>query len=142
MLIKSHYNIIMKISVNAPCPCHSGNKYKKCCQPYHKGVLPPNSMLLMRSRYCAFALRHSHYIIATTHSDNIDFTPHTTEWLDSIDAFAAHTEFLGLEILEFIDGRSESFVKFKATLNSGVLSEKSRFLKHDGRWLYVDGEFE
>ncbi|MDD2950112.1 MAG: YchJ family metal-binding protein, partial [Sulfuricurvum sp.] len=62
----------MKISPNAPCPCHSGEKYKKCCQPYHKGILPSNAQKLMRSRYSAFALELSNYIMATTHPNNPD----------------------------------------------------------------------
>ena len=44
-------------------------------------------------------------------------------------------------ILEFIDGENEAFVTFKAHLNDGYMVEKSRFLKIDNRWLYVDGEF-
>lgn len=132
----------MKISPNAQCLCHSGKKYKKCCQPYHKGVNPQNAMPLMRSRYSAFALNLSSYIISTTHPDNQDFTLDTTSWSNSIVQFATYTEFIGLEILEFIDGETESFVKFKATLNSGILKEKSRFIKLCDKWLYIDGEFE
>jgi len=131
----------MKISPNAPCPCHSGEKYKKCCQPYHKGILPSNAQKLMRSRYSAFALELSNYIMATTHPNNPDYTENKEIWNKHILEFSQTTRFLGLKISEFIDGESEALVTFEAKLDSGILKEKSRFLKVEGKWLYVDGEF-
>ncbi|MEA2050584.1 MAG: YchJ family metal-binding protein, partial [Campylobacterota bacterium] len=55
----------MKLSLNSKCPCGSGNKYKKCCQPFHKGILPQTALQLMRSRYCAFSITNYKYIIKT-----------------------------------------------------------------------------
>lgn len=132
----------MKISVNAPCPCFSGKKYKKCCQPYHKGASPSNALLLMRSRYSAFALHLKDHIVGTTHQNNPDYTQDTKEWKESIDEFCDTTSFTGLEIFEFIDGASEAFVKFKAVLGDMQFIEKSRFLKENGKWYYESGEFE
>lgn len=129
----------MKISPNAPCPCHSGKKYKLCCQPYHKGILPSNAEKLMRSRYSAFALDLAGYIMTTTHSDNSDFTDDTAYWKKSIQHFSQSTRFIGLKIMEFMDGESEAFVTFEANLDSGILKEKSRFLKENGKWLYESG---
>ncbi|MDD5717660.1 MAG: YchJ family metal-binding protein [Sulfuricurvum sp.] len=131
----------MKLSSNAPCPCHSGEKYKKCCQPYHKGILPSNALKLMRSRYSAFALGLSRYIMETTHPDNPDFTQEREEWEQTILDFSHNTRFIGLKISEFIDGDEEAFVTFHAQLDSGTLTEKSRFLKTGGRWLYESGTF-
>lgn len=131
----------MKISPNSPCPCHSGEKYKKCCQPYHKGILPSNALRLMRSRYSAFALGLFGYIMATTHPDNPDFTDEKEQWQQSILQFCNNTRFMGLKITEFADGEEEAFVSFEARLDSGTLRERSRFLKVEGKWLYVDGEF-
>lgn len=131
----------MKISSNAPCPCHSGKKYKQCCQPYHKGVLPSDALKLMRSRYSAFALAAAEYIMATTHPDNPDYTEDKESWRQSILSFSNGTRFLGLKIHECIDGSEEAFVTFEALLDSGILKEKSRFLKENGKWLYESGEF-
>jgi len=131
----------MKISPNSPCLCHSGKKYKQCCQPYHKGILPSNAEKLMRSRYSAFALGLAEYIMATTHPNNADFSEDTMNWKHSIVQFSENTRFLGLKITEFIDGESEAFVTFEAMLDSGTLKEKSRFLKIKGKWLYESGEF-
>lgn len=131
----------MKLSANAPCPCHSGEKYKRCCFPYHKGILPSDALKLMRSRYCAYALDLPHYIIATTHHTNVDYTEETSAWKESIREFSLNTRFSGLSIIEFIDGESVAYVTFEAMLNDTPFREKSRFLKENGRWLYESGEF-
>lgn len=131
----------MKLSPNAPCPCHSGKKYKQCCQPYHKGVLPKTALLLMRSRYSAYALGMIEYIMATTHPNNPDASISLADWQKGISEFAATTRFLGLKIIEFIDGDEEAFVTFEAQFDHGVMKEKSRFLNVEGKWLYESGTF-
>ena len=128
-----------KVSPNIPCPCGSKKKYKKCCGIYHKGALAPNALALMKSRYSAYATGNAEYIIKTTHPENPDYSDDHLSWKKEIDLFTQHTGFLGLKIMEFIDGKEEAYVSFEASLSSGVLIEKSRFLKHNGRWLYVDG---
>ena len=129
-----------KITSNSSCPCGSKIKYKKCCAIYHKGAIPKTALLLMRSRYSAYATYNSAYIMKTTHCDNSDYTTDSKVWKESIEFFTKSTEFLGLTVLESIDGEDESFVIFKAKLSSGEMLEKSRFLKVDGCWLYESGE--
>lgn len=131
----------MKISPNTPCPCHSGKKYKHCCQPYHKGSLPFNALLLMRSRYSGYALGLIDYIIATTHPNNPDAAMTLADWQKGISDFAVSTQFIGLKIIEFIDGTEEAYVTFDATFDIGSMKEKSRFLKVEGKWFYHSGEF-
>ena len=126
---------------NTPCPCGSGRKYKKCCQPYHRGARPDNALKLMKSRYSAYALGQADYIIRTTHPNHPDWSEDTAPWRESILAFSKHTEFRRLEILEFIDGEAEAFVMFRAVFGEGEMVEKSRFLREDGVWLYESGEF-
>lgn len=133
--------VFMKISANAPCPCHSGKKYKQCCAPYHKGIFPSTALLLMRTRYSAYALGLADYLMKTTHPDNPDFAPDTAEWTEGILEFCRTTRFLGLKITDFIDGESEAFVTFEAILDHGSIKEKSRFLKVGGQWLYESGSF-
>ncbi len=129
-----------KISPNTPCPCGSREKYKKCCQIYHKGARPKTALLLMKSRYVAYAIGDADYIIKTTHPDNLDYNKDKKSWKMSIDSFCKETDFLALEILDFLDGDEESFVSFVAQLSSGEMKEKSRFLKVDDVWLYESGE--
>jgi len=94
----------------------------------------------MRSRYSAYALGYSRYIIKTTHPNNPDYTTDIDEWIRSIEIFTQQSSFDGLEIVEWIDGEIESYVSFRATISGAIMAEKSRFLKENGRWLYVDGE--
>lgn len=135
----------MKFPPNNPCPCGSSLKYKKCCKIFHDGKLPLSALELMKSRYCAFAIERSEYIIATTHFENSDFTKDTNTWNDDILNFSKNTKFENLDILDVKDGSIESYVTFKATLtqnnNDISFTEKSRFLKVNEKWLYVDGEF-
>lgn len=98
-------------------------------------------MLLMRSRYSAYALGLVEYIISTTHPNNPDVSIALSDWQKAIRDFAQTTYFRGLKIIEFIDGKEEAFVTFEATLSDGTMKEKSRFLKVEGRWLYESGVF-
>ena len=132
----------MKISPNSPCPCHSGEKYKKCCQPYHKGILPKTALLLMRSRYSAYALGIIEYIMTTTHPNNPDASIALSDWQTSIAEFSKTTQFIGLSILEFVDGENEAYVTFEARFDHGFMKEKSRFYKMNGKWLYHSGSFD
>ena len=136
----------MKFSANDNCPCGSLIKYKKCCKPFHENIKTPiNALELMKSRYCAYVIEKSEYIISTTHQKNRDFNTDTKVWNNDILDFSRNTKFEKLEILEFIDGQTESFVTFKAniTQNKQDVSfiEKSRFVKENGKWQYIDGEF-
>ena len=125
--------------------CGSDKKYKKCCKELHDGKPAKTALELMRSRYSAFALCKIDYIIDTTHFNNPEFTQNRKRWQNDILNFCSYTDFQNCEILESIDGKEESFVTFKATLYQNNLdasfTEKSRFLKVDGKWYYVDGIF-
>ena len=136
----------MKFSPNDICPCGSFKKYKKCCKPFHdKITFPKTALELMKSRFSAFAVLIADYIIFTTHENNSDYTSNLKSWNQEIMNFSKNTKFEKLEILDFIDGEVESFVTFRATLfqdNTDIsFIEKSRFLKVEEKWLYVDGQF-
>ena len=136
----------MKFSPNDICPCGSLKKYKKCCKPFHdKITFPKTALELMKSRFSAFAVLIADYIIFTTHENNSDYISDLKLWNQDIMNFSKNTRFERLEILDFIEGEVESFVTFKATLfqdkNDISFIEKSRFLKTEGIWKYVDGQF-
>jgi len=128
---------VKKISINSPCPCGSGNKYKKCCQKFHNGALASTALLLMKSRYSAYAMGNANYIINTTHSNNIDFTDDKKAWKSSIIEFCKNSKFISLEILNYtLKDKNEAFVTFKASFENDSMIEKSRFLFENGRWFY------
>jgi len=128
------------VSINDKCPCNSGLKYKKCCKSYHDGKVAKNALLLMRSRYSAYAHGEYKYIIKTTHESTRDSD------FQSVKEFSKQTTFQNLEIIEFIDGEKEAYVTFKATLLSNgkdsSFTEKSRFLNEKNIWYYVDGNIQ
>lgn len=98
----------------------------------------------MKSRYSAYALRESDYIIDSTHPSSSHFQSNRKQWQNEILVFCDDTRFDRLEIQNFTDGESEAFVLFTAYLTQNgqdaTFSEKSRFLLEDSRWLYVEGE--
>jgi len=135
----------LKIPPNNVCPCGSLKKYKKCCKVFHDGSTAKTAEELMRSRFTAYILNDANYIIKTTHNDNQDYTLNIDSWKKDIMNFSDYTDFIKLEIFESIEGKKESFVKFRATLQQDNLdasfTENSRFLKVNNKWLYVDGTF-
>ena len=128
----------VKIS-SSECPCGSGGAYVQCCEPFHKGEKQaPSAEILMRSRYCAYVLNLYDYIRQTWHP--------STYPVDLV-APDVSINWLGLTIKKaWANQDDEAFVEFvaRSRLGSGPadrLHEISRFLKEDGRWFYVDGEF-
>jgi SEC-C motif-containing protein len=121
------------------CPCGSGQNYKDCCFMYHmEKVHAPTAEALMRSRYSAYALRKSDYVLfswhASTRPSELDLSDDKTKWM-------------GLTILSSSGGSAnddEGMVEFAAKYKIGgraaKLVEKSRFVREKGRWYYVDGE--
>lgn len=123
------------------CPCGSAVEYSLCCQPYLSGTqVAPDPSHLMRSRYSAFVMKDAEYLISTWHP-NCQAATFRAE----IEAGFARTQWLGLAVFEHAAGKndSEGYVSFIARFNengkTGAIIERSRFLKENGRWYYIDG---
>jgi SEC-C motif-containing protein len=136
-----------KISPNTPCPCHSGQKYKKCCRPLHQGQKVDDPVRLMRSRYSAYVLRDFDYIERTMHPESKHLTDDMTAWQTGIRLFAESTDFIGLEILGSelsLDDLNMGWVTFHAILETegedASYVERSLFKKVDGQWLYLHAD--
>lgn len=91
----------------------------------------------MRSRYSAYSLLLRDYVLATWHAST---RPASLE-LD------ASTRWLGLEVRDHAaidDTHSEvEFVaRWREQGRGHRMQERSRFVKEDGRWWYVDGDFQ
>lgn len=89
---------------------------------------------LMRSRYSAFVLKLSDYLSATWH-------PSTRP--DSLDIGNDDTVWQRLVIVSTEKGSEadrDGVVEFAAFYSGGQLHERSRFVKEDGRWFYVEGD--
>jgi SEC-C motif-containing protein len=90
----------------------------------------------MRSRYSAYVLRLDEYLRATWHPRTRPSTP----LFDSEPA----PKWIGLEVKSATTtGEASATVEFIARCRIGGRAERmhevSRFVREDGRWLYIDG---
>lgn len=127
------------ISMNDPCPCQSGKKYKKCCRQYHYGVVAPSPVELLRARYAAYYLRNIDYIIKTTHPES----PHVEQenrWRASLEAYTLRTHYEDLQILEVLEDTITYRVEFLNMFSQAIESYTtiSNFKQHEGKWYYFD----
>lgn len=123
------------------CPCKSNKPYSNCCEPYHTfAKLPENALVLMRSRFSAYALSLVDYIIQTTHPDNEQAKKNIALWKKEIEAFSKTTSFDDLKIIAFKEDKTEATVIFNAYLRqdnqNGSFQETSFFEKVKDHWLY------
>ena len=118
------------------CPCESGLPFEACCQPILTGVPAQSAEALMRSRFTAYTLGDVHYLLKSWHSTT---RPKTLE-------LNAGQKWLGLKIKDTVNGETESYVEFVARFKidgrGHRLHERSRFIKEDDHWYYVDGELK
>lgn len=131
-----------------PCPCgrsaagKAGKPlaYGACCGRWLEftasNAFPPDAESLMRSRYSAFVLEREAYLLqswAANHRPN-DI------------AFDAGVKWLGLEVRAHQqtgpDTAEVEFVARQKPLGGPAvrLHERSRFVRENGRWLYLDGD--
>lgn len=118
------------------CPCDTGRPYETCCGPIHEGRPAATAVALMRSRYSAYALGLTDYLLETWH-------PNTRP--ETIDP-EPNLRWTGLIIEHSGAGKAwddEGMVSFSAKWREdgqiGVMREVSSFLRVDGRWFYVNG---
>ena len=127
-------------SKQAGCPCGNAASYVDCCGRWHHGplhLMAPDAATLMRSRYTAFVLDELDYLLDTWH--------HSTRPI-ALERNPAGMKWLGLEVRGHSqDDDDHATVEFVARSRQNGradrLHEISRFLREDGRWFYVDGDF-
>jgi SEC-C motif-containing protein len=118
------------------CPCGVGT-YAEHCGPLHGGAPASTAVALMRSRFSAFALALAPYLLRTwsrrTRPAAIDM--------------GGGPEWRRLQIVDTLAGGQADdtgVVEFRASYRSaegaGVLHERSRFVREDGLWVYLDGD--
>lgn len=90
----------------------------------------------MRSRYSAFVLERADYLRATWHL--------STRPADDL-CFDSSTRWLGLDVRSHrVTGSDRAEVEFIARYRAAGravrIAERSRFVREDARWFYVDGD--
>ena len=126
-----------------PCPCGRLDTKKQplvymvCCGQYiNDGVAVPDAESLMRSRYSAFVLKKTDYLLSTWH---VSHRPATLE-------FEPGVKWLGLQVQNnTVTDATNSEVTFVARQRDRTgrairLHERSRFVCQNGCWYYVDGD--
>ncbi len=126
------------LDINSACLCQSQLSYEECCRPFHDSAkFPATAEALMRSRFTAYAMRNDDYLLSTWDNSkrpkDINFEQEAAEWVN-------------LEIVNLKKGGEKDqkgIVEFKAYYRlegeDYVMNEISRFKKHAGHWLYLDG---
>ncbi len=121
---------------HSACPC-GATDYAACCGRYHNGVAAPDAEALMRSRYSAYVLKLEAYLLDTWH-------PRTRPAV--LDLAADGAKWLGLEVKKHLSESDDSAtVEFVARYKIGGrayrLHEISHFVREEGRWFYVEGDY-
>ncbi len=120
------------------CPCGLGPDFLDCCGRYlGTGVPAPDAQALMRSRYTAFVRGDEAHLLATWHASR---RPATLD-LDG------GVKWLGLEVKRHTPIDAEhaevEFVARSRVQGRGQrLHERSRFVRENGHWFYVDGDIK
>ncbi|QNE89530.1 YchJ family protein [Corynebacterium incognita] len=123
------------------CPCGSGFNFAECCGQYHAGKPAPTAEKLMRSRFSAFALGDSDYLLRTWDPE----TRPATLVLDVDQAGVPAIRFYRLDIIDTSAGGpldDTGVVEFEAFYKGvavGSQRERSTFVRRDGQWLYSTG---
>jgi SEC-C motif domain protein len=127
------------------CPCQAPDRlalsYIQCCGRFHAGDLylqAPTALALMRSRYSAFSLRKTAYLLATWHPSTrpLDLEPCCCP---------PSMRWLGLEIVRHqVLSETQALVEFvarnKLAGRAQRMRETSRFVYEHRQWFYVDGD--
>ena len=112
--------------------------YTNCCGRYvdHFDTTPaPDAEHLMRSRYSAFVRERADYLLATWHPSK---RPESL-------TFDVGAKWLGLDVRSHqptgADTAEVEFVaRYRVAGQAVRLHERSRFVRENGRWMYVDGD--
>lgn len=122
------------------CPCSNTLKFENCCEPYLSGeTVPLTPEKLMRSRYTAFTLGDVLYLKNTMRGKALkNFNElEVKKWLERV-------TWLGLTVLKVrMKSPTVSYVSFIARFKENEeqtdsIREKSKFIKVDGKWYYID----
>ena len=124
------------------CPCGSTKEYRHCCEPIHidhRAAQTPEQ--LMRSRYTAHVMGLVNFVIDTYHPSCLA-GEQREQIEESVESKWSHLEVVSTELGK---DKDEGYVTFKAYFqdngNTLCLEEKSRFIRENQFWYYIDGVF-
>ncbi len=122
---------------NSHCHCGSMQKFNACCEPImNQQQLALSAELLMRSRFSAFKCQHSQWLSfswdESTRPPTIDFDD-SLKWLD--------LSIINTVIIDDTHSKVEFEARYIKSAKVSAIHEHSRFIKRNGQWFYVDGDY-
>ena len=132
----------LSLQPSATCPCGRTDargralRFADCCSPCLNQQRPASDAeALMRSRYSAFVLERADYLRATWHASTcpaqLDLDP-AAKWL-GLEVRAHHRADADHAEVEFV-------ARFRVAGRAVRQHERSRFVREQGCWWYVDGD--
>lgn len=123
------------------CYCCSGKSFSECCGPYLSlKQIASSCEALMRSRYSAYCLADTTYLVTTLHASE-----HTPDTAAEITAFANSVHFCRLNVKSVSQTAKHGQVSFAAYFlheqKLDVIEEVSDFI-YEGRWYYKHGQLK
>jgi len=129
--------------MSRPCPCASKLSYERCCEPFLTGrEVPETAEKLMRSRFTAYSMARADYLAATTAAverEKLD--------VEELARYCRAVKCVSLKVLSTQAGgpgdeTGEVVFHAKLLINGKRMLhwERSRFVREEGRWAYLDGE--
>lgn len=129
--------------MSRPCPCASKLTFDRCCEPYLAGrKRPETAETLMRTRFSAYATGRVDYLAATTaevEREKLD--------LAELERYCRAVRCISLKVLSTQAGgpgdqTGEVVFHAKLLINGKRMLhwERSRFVREEGQWVYLDGE--
>jgi len=122
--------------MKAACPCGRGTAFDTCCGRYiGTGVPAPDAESLMRSRFTAFVRGDVPHLLATWHASRrpLSLEPDVgVKWLG--------LEVKHHKVFDFAHAEVEFVARSRIQGRGQRLHERSRFVRENGQWLYVDGD--
>ncbi|MCV6607194.1 MAG: YchJ family metal-binding protein [Campylobacterales bacterium] len=118
------------------CYCKSGNDFKKCCEPFLKKkrrAKTPEE--LMRSRYSAYCVKNSNYLVKTTYPKN-----RTESLKQDVENWGNSVEFYKLEVINSFENQVEFKAFYRQEKEECIHHEKSDFKEENGIWHYEKGQ--
>lgn len=128
-----------------PCPCGSGEKFKRCCAELHDGArLAVDPVALLRGRYTAYVVGAVAYLIDTTDPEGGAWQGARGPWAADLAAYCRVLQGVQLRVLSHQAAGDVGRVRYVAELRLQgrpvTLAEDARYRRVEGRWLYSDGD--
>ncbi|AYJ49955.1 YchJ family protein [Rhodococcus sp. P1Y] len=123
--------------MSVACPCLRGVPFEVCCEPVIEGrVIAPTAEHLMRSRYSAFSVGNAAHLLASWHRTT---APEVVELDPDQRWYRLDFHYSSAGGLLDREGIVEFSAFYRHPDGNGSLRERSRFVRDDGKWFYVDG---